>query len=145
MSHTWCFRIAARPRGSPSRSICARSLIHDMRGPGVFALMNGEFVGPTLTASDHPRKSLIVEGWRFLPHSYAIVNQWQLLALLRRNIAVKVVDVPFYRSSWQTHEKLFEARAEQALRSIETARPDESADVTPVSYTHLRAHETGRN
>ncbi len=29
-------------------------------------------------------KTPIVEGWRFLPHSYAVVHQWQLLALKRR-------------------------------------------------------------
>ena len=55
--------------------------------------------------------------------------------------------MPFYRSSWQTHEKLFEARAEQALRSIETARPDESADVTlrifaPFDFSPSRSHLT---
>jgi glycosyltransferase involved in cell wall biosynthesis len=75
-------------------------------------------------------RSLIVEGWRFLPHSYAIVNQWQLLALLRRNIAVKIIDVPFYRPSWQAHSGLFDARDEERLRSIETAQPDDRADVT---------------
>jgi hypothetical protein len=41
-----------------------------------------------------------------LPHLYAIVNQWPLIALLRRNIAFKVVDVPFDRASWQTEEQL---------------------------------------
>ncbi len=76
------------------------------------------------------RKSLIVEGWRFLPHSYAIVNQWQLLALLHQDISLKVIDAPFYRPSWQVQEGLFDPDAEQALRAIDTARPDEAADAT---------------
>ena len=76
------------------------------------------------------RKSLIVEGWRFLPHSYSIVNQWQLLALSHRDIALKVIDAPFFRRSWQAQEGLFDQASEQALRSIETAGPDEGADVT---------------
>lgn len=76
------------------------------------------------------RKSLIVEGWRFLPHSYAIVNQWQLLAFLRRNITLKVIDAPFYRASWKTQDGLFDHEAEQALRAIERAQPDEAADAT---------------
>jgi hypothetical protein len=93
------------------------------------------------------RKCLIVEGWRFLPHSYAIVNQWQLLALLRRNIAFKVVDVPFYRSSWQAQAGLFEPTAEQALRSIEVAQPAENADVTlrvfyPFTFSPSRSRMT---
>jgi glycosyltransferase involved in cell wall biosynthesis len=76
-------------------------------------------------------KDLIVEGWRFLPHSFAIVNQWQLLALLRRpNIALKVMDAPLLRSRWQRQDGLFEPQAEQALRSIETAKPGECADLT---------------
>ena len=78
-----------------------------------------------------PIRNIIVQGWRFLPHSYAIVNQWQLLALLRRgDIAVKVQDAPFYRPHWHTKEGVFEPLAEQALRSIETAPPDERADLT---------------
>jgi glycosyltransferase involved in cell wall biosynthesis len=86
--------------------------------------------GASALAPADGAKRLIVEGWRFLPHSYAIVNQWQLLALLRRNIVLKVVDVPFYRPSWQALAGLFEPSAEQALRSIEIAQPAESADVT---------------
>jgi glycosyltransferase involved in cell wall biosynthesis len=96
---------------------------------------------------DGTGKRLIVEGWRFLPHSYAIVNQWQLLALLRRNIVLKVVDVPFYRPSWQAQAGLFEPSAEQALRSIEVAQPAESADVTlrvfsPFTFSPSRSRLT---
>ena len=64
-----------------------------------------------------------------MPHSYAIVNQWQLLALARREIRLKVVDAPFHRP-WQTQAGLFDPPAEQVLRSLEIARPGESADVT---------------
>lgn len=64
-----------------------------------------------------------------MPHSYAIVNQWQLLALARRDIRLKVVDAPFHRP-WQTQAGLFDPPAERLLRSLETARFGESADVT---------------
>ena len=78
-----------------------------------------------------PTKTLIVEGWRFLPHSYAIVNQWHLLALLRRpSIAVKVVDMPFSHAKWRAQEGLFDPRTEQLLKSIAIADPDEDADLT---------------
>ncbi|HET6183402.1 MAG TPA: glycosyltransferase family 4 protein [Acetobacteraceae bacterium] len=80
-----------------------------------------------MAAGDAP--ALIVEGWRFLPHSYAIVNQWQLLALLRRHIRLKVIDAPYYRP-WQPVAGLFPAAAEQALRALEIARPGESARAT---------------
>jgi glycosyltransferase involved in cell wall biosynthesis len=112
-----------------------------------FAVMKVESGASGLASANGARKSLIVEGWRFLPHSYAIVNQWQLLALLRRNIALKVVDVPFYRSSWQAQTGLFEPTAEQALRSIEVAQPAESADVTlrvfyPFTFSPSRSRLT---
>ena len=92
---------------------------------------HGKLDFPHPKNSGQATKTLIVEGWRFLPHSYAIVNQWQLLSLLRRpKIAVKVVDAPLYRAQWQVEKGLFEQREELALRSIETAKPDEGADVT---------------
>jgi len=87
-------------------------------------------IGP-LEDSGRAVQNWIVEGWRFIPHSYAIVNQWQLLALSRRrNLALKVTDVPFFRLRWQMQEGLFEQHSEQVLRSFETARPEESADIT---------------
>ena len=109
--------------------------------------MNVEPGASALAPADGAGKRLIVEGWRFLPHSYAIVNQWQLLALLRRNIVLKVVDVPFYRRSWQAQAGLFEPAAEQALRSIEVAQPTESADVTlrvfsPFTFSPSRSRLT---
>jgi glycosyltransferase involved in cell wall biosynthesis len=103
---------------------------------------------PDLKDSGHATRSLIVEGWRFLAHSYAIVNQWQLLALLRRtDVAIRVTDVPLYGRGWRTQEGLFEQRAEQALRSIDTAKPDESADVTlrvffPFDFSPSRSRLT---
>ena len=95
----------------------------------------------------HGKKSLIVEGWRFLPHSYAIVNQWQLLALQRRNITVKVVDAPFYRAAWQAQTGIFNPASEQALRSLSVAQPDEAADVTlrifaPFTFSPSRSRLT---
>jgi glycosyltransferase involved in cell wall biosynthesis len=110
-------------------------------------VINVESGSSALAPANGGGKRLIVEGWRFLPHSYAIINQWQLLALLRRNIALKVVDVPFYRPSWQTQAGLFEPTAEQALRSIEVAQPAESADVTlrvfyPFTFSPSRSHVT---
>ena len=92
--------------------------------------------------------SLIVEGWRFIGHSYAIVNQWQLLAFLRRpDVAVKVIDVPYFRKRWQSQEGLFSAADEQTLRSLRSAAPDEGADVTlrisiPFDFSPSRSRRT---
>jgi len=78
-----------------------------------------------------PVKSLIVEGWRFLPHSYAVVNQWQLLSLSRRgDIALKVRDMRLYHPGWRMQSGLFEESAEEVLRSLEPAAAGEQADAT---------------
>lgn len=77
-----------------------------------------------------PPRSLIVQGWRFYPHSYAIVNQWQLLSLSRRSdVSLKVLDAPSYNLRWRPQAGLFEPQAEQILKSIEPAAPDEQADL----------------
>lgn len=45
---------------------------------------------------------LLVEGWRALPHSYALVNHFQLAALARRpDVRLAVRDLPYFRAHWQ--------------------------------------------
>ncbi len=84
-----------------------------------------------LVVNPKPAKSLIVEGWRFLPHSYAVVHQWQLLSLSRlANIDLKIRDMPLYHPRWQLSTGLFDEAAENALRSLRSAAPGEYADAT---------------
>jgi glycosyltransferase involved in cell wall biosynthesis len=98
--------------------------------------------------SNQSSRRLVVEGWRFIAHSYALVNQWQLLALLRRSdIAVSVVDAPFYRRHWQPQKGLFSAEEEHALESIEVAGPDVRAGATlrisaPFDFSPSRSDRT---
>lgn len=93
-------------------------------------------------------KTLIVEGWRFLPHSYAVVNQWQLLALKRRNdIDLKCVDLPYFGPKWQRQAGLLDKANEDLLKSIPLAHPGESADVNfrlayPFDFTPSHATRT---
>jgi glycosyltransferase involved in cell wall biosynthesis len=81
-------------------------------------------------------RSLCVEGWRFITHSYALVNQWQLLSLARRkDLSLAVRDVPFFRPDWKAARRLFDAKSEHRLASIplcdDSARPDA---VLRISY-----------
>jgi glycosyltransferase involved in cell wall biosynthesis len=100
---------------------------------------------PDSTRTTH---SLIVEGWRFLPHSYAMVNQWQLLSLSRRtDVALKVSDAPLYVPRWERQEGIFEPCSEQILKSIACAAPDENADLTlrisfPFDFAPSRSRQT---
>jgi glycosyltransferase involved in cell wall biosynthesis len=64
-------------------------------------------------------KHLCVEGWRFIPHSYALVNQWQLLSIVKRkDIRLSVRDIPYYREHWRPTKGLFTSEQEQTLASI---------------------------
>ena len=74
---------------------------------------------------------LLVEGWRFLPHSYAIVNQWQLLALRGDpRVELRVRDLPFYSPNWKAQAGLMGDAEEAALRALQQAPADFVPDVT---------------
>lgn len=48
-----------------------------------------------------PTKNILIEGWRGINHSYAMVNQYQLLELVRRpDLAVFHSDVPYAIARW---------------------------------------------
>jgi hypothetical protein len=78
---------------------------------------------------------LFVEGWRFLPHSYAMVNQFQLLEL-RRHADVELYhrDMPYYAAHWPVVNGLFDPEREAALRSLPTPPADELPDATLRLY-----------
>jgi glycosyltransferase involved in cell wall biosynthesis len=115
---------------------------------GQLETANRPVATPHRKESGQATKNLIVEGWRFLAHSYAIVSQWQLLALSRRpDIAVKVRDLPLYAPRWKAQEGLFESDAEQTLRAFMVADVDERADVTlrisfPFDFSPSRSGST---
>jgi glycosyltransferase involved in cell wall biosynthesis len=74
-------------------------------------------------------RTLLIEGWRFIPHSYAIVNQFQCLELLKIPwIRVVHRDMPYFRNHWQTVTDLFTKEEEAAIRSIPAVSGDVEAD-----------------
>lgn len=84
------------------------------------------------------RLRLIVEGWRFLPHSYAVVNQFQCLELLRRpHVELRHRDMPFRASHWRQVNGLWDPPAEAALSDIPAPGPGEIADaILRIDYPH---------
>ena len=45
--------------------------------------------------------NILIEGWRGINHSYALVNQWQINELIKSsNISFK--DIPYYNKNWNT-------------------------------------------
>lgn len=92
--------------------------------------------------------NLAVEGWRFLSHSYAIVNQWHLLDLARApDIALRVKDLPFFQNKWREQAGLFPEAQERTLRSLPLLTPDFTPDVTwrtafPYDFSPAMAGKT---
>jgi len=77
-------------------------------------------------------KKILVEGWRGINHSYAMVNQYQLLELKKFNIHLYHKDLPFYNRDWDTQKNFcgFGAEAIGQLNSIPSMENTALADIT---------------
>lgn len=90
---------------------------------------------------------LIVEGWRFISQSYAVVNQFQLLELLKRsNIELFHREMP-YLCDWQPTTGLLNPLEEAALRNIPEPQNGQVADAVlrmqmPFDLTPSTAQRT---
>ena len=68
--------------------------------------------------------SLRVEGWRGINHSYAMVNQYQLLELLDYDgLTISHRDMPFYNAAWspERNPSGFDAERLRRIQSIPAA------------------------
>jgi glycosyltransferase involved in cell wall biosynthesis len=64
--------------------------------------------------------SIVIQGWRFIPHSYSIINQFQCLEMLKQpNVQIFHEDMPFYGENWQSVHDLFDRDTELALQAIQ--------------------------
>ncbi|MEG4586515.1 glycosyltransferase family 4 protein [Microcoleus sp. MOSTC5] len=88
---------------------------------------------------------IIVEGWRFIYHSYCVANQFQLLEMHARRsypvgnrprgqIELFHRDMPYIDAAWETKISLFDRPNETLLRSIKSPAANQSADVTLRMY-----------
>lgn len=81
-------------------------------------------------------KRVRVEGWRFAYHSFALVNQWQMLSLLRRrDITLSFVDMPFLMPRWEAVRGVFDDEREDMIAGVPAPAVDEPPDVTYRIYT----------
>ncbi len=92
---------------------------------------------------------LTIEGWRFLPHSFSIVNQFHCLELLRRpDLEIFHRDFPYFSPHWQPIKGLFSSTEEALLQGIPQPPEDSSpGDVTfriavPYSFTPASGDRT---
>jgi glycosyltransferase involved in cell wall biosynthesis len=75
-------------------------------------------------------RDILVSGWRSIPHSYAVVSQYQCLELLRRGPGLRLFfqDMPYFNPSWQASGGMHCVEAELALGSIPPPPADLKAD-----------------
>jgi glycosyltransferase involved in cell wall biosynthesis len=71
---------------------------------------------------------ITVEGWRFVPHSYAVTNQFFCLELLKRShISLCHRDLPFYDPKWAVANGLFSPEQESSLKQLQS--PSTRSDI----------------
>lgn len=68
---------------------------------------------------DGPARTILLEGWRRIPHSYALVMGHTALELARRpGLKLYFRDQPFYSSRWQPVSGLYSPADEHTLDTI---------------------------
>ena len=83
------------------------------------------------SAASSGRRRLVVEGWRFVPHSFAIVAQSHCLSLLSNaDIELRFADLPYYDDAWRRTRGIFSADQEAALAALRPPERDFRPDAT---------------
>lgn len=85
------------------------------------------YIGDTFLSIE----TILVEGWRFIPHSYSIINEWQCLELIKhKGIKLFMHDSPLYLRRWKPRRGLFDAASEAAIAALGELPAGEQPDAT---------------
>lgn len=78
------------------------------------------------------KKKVLIEGWRGINHSYAMVNQYQLLEMREMDLELQHLDLPFFNEKWNSidNDSGFEECDKQKIISIQSANSTQGPDVT---------------
>jgi glycosyltransferase involved in cell wall biosynthesis len=78
------------------------------------------------------KKKILIEGWRGINHSYAMVNQYQLLEMKAMDLRLQHLDLPFYNEKWNLtdNDSGFEEGDKQKIASIQAADFAQKQDIT---------------
>lgn len=78
------------------------------------------------------KKKILIEGWRGINHSYAMVNQYQLLEMKGMDLELQHLDLPFFNEKWNSidNDSGFEEGDRQKIASIPVVNPTQNQDVT---------------
>src|SRR3989339_865230 len=93
-------------------------------------------------------KKVLIEGWRGICHSFAMVNQYQILELLklRHDLAICHADLPFFSSRWAEpgNEPGFPAEMERAIAHLPHCPSDTFDTVYRIGYPFTRSKAPAR-
>lgn len=85
------------------------------------------------------KKKILIEGWRGINHSYAMVNQYQLLEMQEMELDLQHFDLPFFNENWNPidNDSGFDEGDKQKIASVLSASPTQVHDVTyRISYPY---------
>jgi glycosyltransferase involved in cell wall biosynthesis len=69
-------------------------------------------------------RRILVQGWRFIPHSYALINEFQCLELLRRpDVELFFEDLPFVKPGFQPVHGVFDSASDLLLSNMRPLPP----------------------
>lgn len=93
------------------------------------------------------RIPILIEGWRFLPHSYGVLNQWQILELLKRaEVELYMRDAPFAKQHWRPGRGLMAPEQEARIAALREPAPGTRIAATFRAYVpaSFKPAEQGR-
>jgi glycosyltransferase involved in cell wall biosynthesis len=77
-------------------------------------------------------RHVLIEGWRGISHSYALVNQHQMSALLQRpEVTLSHRDLPFFRDHWNVRDNAAGLQPEQQA-AIDAVPPPDGRKVDTI-------------
>jgi hypothetical protein len=78
------------------------------------------------------KKKILIEGWRGINHSYAMVNQYQLLEMAEMDLELQHLDLPFINKSWNpvNNDSGFEEANKKKIDLISPVNLTQMHDVT---------------
>ena len=92
----------------------------------------------TATVPRTVQRRLLIEGWRFVPHSYAFVAQAHCLCIAKRaGIELRFIDLPLYSETWQRARGIFAPAEEKVLEGL----PGPEASFLPEATLTLRPEQ----
>ena len=80
--------------------------------------------------------NILIEGWRNINHSYALVNQWQINELIKSS-DISFKDVPFYDENWnqKKNDSGFRNEIKNIINKIQPPSNNINYDITyRISY-----------